>query len=217
MKFEQKVGKINSLETSIEFLETGFQYRFKEVAPFAVNDKKEVFFNYSVITDDEQVVRYKRSFVAVLYTIVAVLVLIGHVTFVATEMSTKMVSGPIASFFVENSRVLFWGYLIGAVTFYRTVIIKKMLRVTMSNGGFVTFLVNKDTNLILAEMKRRRKDYVREVYLKDEETKSYLRVETVDWLLSIDVISRDEYAELVTLAKKNTEKKNSGVGFGKEE
>lgn len=213
MKFTQKVGKIGSLETSIEFLATGFKYSYRENTPFALGDKIDLFLNYGSIKDDETVFRYKRNFSSYLYILSVTAVFFAGVVFAAAGSHVDLVHPTIVASFGKYQAFIFWTYVLGMFTFYRTVILKKIIRIGTSGGGYISLLVDKQTKDIIAELKKRRTAYVRENLLKDRATKERLTAESVDWLFSINAIDGAEYEELVEIVRKNEGQNENAVGF----
>lgn len=218
MKYTQKAGWIGSLNVEIDFLDTGFNYTLYEKG-FTEKDRKSIFINYGMVTNDKAIVVYKRSMVSVIYSIVAIIIYAGYITISTNSAMILGKDNLVINFIMTYGGVITVTYLIGALLLYRKVLLKKLVQISMSNGAAISLIVDKQKDAIFSELIKRRDQYLRKHYLDKKGAKDYISLEIVEYLYSLKTIDSREFDELIKAidSRIKEEERDTNVGFNKEE
>src|SRR3989344_4491129 len=195
MLYTQKIGWLFPAKIEIDLQETGFKYKLtqKKFNGEAVNN---LFFSYSEITNSRSVSNYTKEIPKNLY-LVGLVALFGiFISFAVGTDGPSAADSPFLAFIGSNDRLVLWSIIIASIVFYRMVVFKKMITLETYSGGHFSVFKNDEGEKILNEIIARRNTYMRRKYIEDKINKENLTLETVDWLASLDVVSKDEAVTL---------------------
>ncbi len=217
MKYLQRKSILGSeIKIEIETLDTGFNYSFLDKT-LNREERTNIFFNYSSITNNKENKLYKRQGLANSYLAITIVIYFAFVVYIIYQSSNTIKVPSLVDWGMKNQAILSYGYAFFVFLIYKFFIQLKMIRMTTTQDGFVSLLKDKSTEKIIEDIKTKRNAYLRNAYLKDDSVKIYLTQESVDWLYSLLVIDQKEYNKLREYINKKNEKKGDGVvGFNKD-
>ncbi len=203
MNYHQKCGLLLKSELSLDMQETGFKYIFTDKNLIGPSRTEEVFIPYTYITNQKTYAKRNHPSGKKVILPLAILILIIFVALVVS--STHITYGSVYETYLN---IAFYVILASIFLIYKTLAVQKVVIIKEGNGLSFTLFKDTQTEEIIKDILKRRNTYLRGKYFDGDNYKT-LSLESVEYLSSLEVINKDEAAQIKEKIRRNA----GGVGF----
>jgi hypothetical protein len=208
MKYNQKIGKFFKSELDIELLETGFDYVFTDNLLFSKPRTEKAFIPYTNISNQKEfVTRNHPDSRKIIFTLVAIFI-IGLIIVVSTSVNW-VYGSPYERYYTAG----FYIAIIAVFFIYKFTAVQKVIKVFEHSGGSFLILNEREGEKIIGEIITYRNKYMRDKFISKDNYKA-LSIESVEYLASLEVISKEEANEIKEKIRPNT---GEAMGFDQKE
>ena len=208
MKYHQIYGKLLKSELKLDLQETGFNYTFTDRNLFGPARTDTAFIAYTNITNQKNYIKRAQPFAKKIIIPISMIIVACFIGVVVSSTSV-----PLGSTYERYMNLGFYAGLFGVFAIYKLLGAQKVITVIENNGSLFTIFNDSQAEIILADIYKKRNEYLRQKFIDNNNYKS-LSLESVEYLLSLGVIEGEEAQKFKEAIRSNP---TGGMGFDKKE